>query len=503
MNQSSLLLPRILTGIDGLDGILGGGLPPNRLYLIEGDPGTGKTTLALQFLLEGIRNQESVLYVTLSETKEELNAVANSHGWDLDGFNIFDLAVPEKESVTESQYTIFHPSEVELGETTKTIFDEVERVKPSRVVFDSLSEMRLLARDPLRYRRQILALKQFFVGRQCTVLLLDDNTSNSSDLQLASLAHGVITLTYNVPGYGAPRRQLRVLKLRGVKYNGGSHDITIETGGVKIYPRLIAKDHHKEFARRPLRSGVKGLDTLTGDGLDIGTSTLIMGPAGAGKSTLAAAYAWAALKIGKKVAYYTFDENLITFIARTKELGMSFEGYMETDDFSIRQIDPAELSPGEFSYLVSSAVEREEKSLIIIDSINGYYQAMPEAQFLNSYLHELLAYLAQQGVTTLMIMAQYGLLGTGMGSPIDISYLADTVLLLRYFEVLGEIKQAISVIKKRSGMHERTIREFRVTSTGIVVGQPLKEFRGVLSGQPEYYGDQKPLLKGINEIAEG
>ena len=429
---------RIRTGINGLDDILGGGLPPNRIYLLEGNPGTGKTTIALQFLMEGVRNKEPVLYVTLSETKEELSAVAESHGWTLDGFSIYDLAVPEKETVAETQYTIFHPSEVELGETTKNIFDEVERVKPLRVVFDSLSEMRLLSRDPLRYRRQILALKQFFIGRQCTVLLLDDHTSEDSDRQLESLAHGVIMLDHNAPGYGAPQRLLRVAKLRGVKYHGGYHDFDIQTGGTKVYPRLVAKDHHKAFEHQSLLSGVEGLDALMGGGLDMGTSSLIMGPAGAGKSTLAAAYAWATVRRGKKIAYYTFDENLTTFFTRTAALGMDFKDDMEAGRAFIRQIDPAELSPGEFSNLVCSAVEQEGRTLIVIDSINGYYQAMPEAQFLNAYLHELLAYLAQQGVTTVMVMAQYGLLGTGMTTPVDVSYLADTVLLLRYFEAAGK-----------------------------------------------------------------
>jgi circadian clock protein KaiC len=367
-----------------------------------------------------------------------------------------------------------------------------------RVVFDSLSEMRLLARDPLRYRRQILALKQFFVGRQCTVLLLDDHTSADSDRQLESLAHGVILLEHTAPGYGSPQRQLRVVKLRGVKYLGGYHDFVILTGGTEVYPRLVAKDRHKSFAQHSILSEVEGLDTLMGGGLDVGTSTLIMGPAGAGKSTLAAAYAWATANRGQKIAYYTFDENLSTFLTRTAALGMDFEGFIKAGTAFIRQIDPAELSPGEFSNLVRNAVEQREATLIVIDSINGYYQSMPEARFLNAYLHELLAYLAQQGVTTILVMAQYGLLGNSMTTPVDVSYLADTVLLLRYFEAAGEIRQAISVIKKRSGSHERTIREFHLDSNGIQVGEPLKDFRGVLSGQPEYYGSTEPLIKGEN-----
>jgi circadian clock protein KaiC len=504
MENSTPLTPsRINTGIVGLDDILGGGLPPHRIYLLEGDPGTGKTTLALQFLLEGVRQGEPVLYITLSETQEELKGVAQSHGWSLDGFTIFDLAVPEGETVADAQYTIFHPSEVELGEITKTIFDQVEHAQPRRVVFDSLSEMRLLARDPLRYRRQILALKQFFIGRQCTVLLLDDHTSESSDRQLESLAHGVFMLEHSAPGYGAPQRKMRVLKLRGVKYQGGYHDFCIETGEIKIYPRLVAREHHQAFADQRLLSGVAGLDALTGDGLDVGTSTLIMGPAGAGKSTLALAYAVAATKQGIRTAYYTFDENLGTLCTRAAALEMDLQAHLTAGRISVRQVDPAELSPGAFSFMVQQAVEKEGRTLIVIDSLNGYYQAMTEAKFLNAYMHELLAYLAQQGVTTLLVMAQYGLLGTGMTTPVDVSYLADTVILLRYFEAGGTLRQAISVVKKRSGKHERAIREYRIGAGGIWVGEPLRDFSGILSGQPEYLGGGGSLRREAYDTAQG
>lgn len=489
---------RLSTGVEGLDNILAGGLPKNRIYLVEGNSGTGKTTLALQFLLQGVREGDKVLYITLSETKEELDAVAESHGWNLDGCHIFDLAVPEGETVAETQYTLFHPSEIELAEITKVILDEIEKLQPARVVFDSLSEMRLLARDPLRYRRQILALKQFFIGRTSTVILLDDHTSETSDRQLESLAHGVITLQYDFPSYGAPRRLLQVLKLRGVKYRGGYHDFSIERGGIKIYPRLIASEHHRTFEREQLSSGNAELDGLTGP-LDIGTSTLIMGPAGAGKSTLAAGYAATMAQQGKRVMYYTFDENLGTFYLRTEALGIKMKSLIDEGYLKVRQIDPAELSPGEFSYLVTQEVEEEGRKIIVIDSLNGYYQSMPEAQLLNAYLHELLAYLAQQGVTTFMIMAQYGLLGANVSAPVEISYLADTVILLRYFEAMGEIKKAISIVKKRTGPHERTIREFQVSSKGIQVGEPLREFRGVLTGQPEYYGGYGALLEGDHD----
>jgi circadian clock protein KaiC len=487
---------RIQTGIAGLDEILGGGLPTNHTYLLEGVPGTGKTTMALQFLLEGARNGEPVLYITLSETKDELSAVARSHGWALDGIHVFDLAVTEGATAAETQYTIFHPSEVELGEITKTIIDQVERIQPCRIVLDSLSELRLLARDQLRYRRQILAFKQFFVGRECAVLLLDDHTSATSDRHLESIAHGVFMLEHNSPGYGAPQRKLRVLKLRGVKYRGGYHDFSIDTGGVKIFPRLVAREHYQSFSSQPLLSGVDGLDKLTGGGLDAGTSTLIMGPAGAGKSTLALSYAVAAIGQGMRAAYYTFDESLMTLRARAAALGIELKDHIEADRITLRQVDPAELSAGEFTYMVQQAVEKEGKSLVVIDSLNGYYQSMPEAKFLNAYLHELLAYLAQQGVTTMITLAQYGLLGTGMASPVDVTYLADTVLLLRYFEASGEIRQAISMVKKRSGGHERAIRECSVSSKGISVGRPLREFRGILGGQPEYIGGTESLNRG-------
>lgn len=473
---------------------MGGGLPGNRIYLLEGNPGTGKTTLALQFLLEGVRQGEPGLYVTLSETREELDEVAQSHGWSLDGINLFDLADPGEGAAADSQYTLFHPSEVELADTTKAVFDEVERVKPKRVVFDSLSEMRLLARDPLRYRRQILALKHFFIGRQCTVLLLDDHTSEISDRQLESLAHGVITLEHNSPGYGAPRRRLRILKLRGVKYGGGFHDFNIETGGIAVYPRLIAAEHTLEFTSMTLSSNVPELDRLTGGGLDAGTSTLILGPAGSGKSTLAAHYALVAAQQGKRAVLYSFEESPAIMLARVKAVGIDLAPHIKTGQIVIRQVDAAELSAGEFAHAACKAVEQDGAGLVIIDSMNGYLNAMPEERFLTLHLRELLTFLNQRGVVTLLIQAQHGMMGSTATVPFDVSYLADTVILLRYFEAAGEIRQAISVAKKRSGNHERSIREFSVGAGAIRVGKQLKEFRAVLSGQPEYVGDAGPLL---------
>jgi circadian clock protein KaiC len=482
------------TGIAGLDKILRGGFTRNRLYLIEGNPGTGKTTLALQFLLEGIRQGEKALYITLSETKEELKAVAHSHGWSLDELSIYDLRVPDNLLPEGGEYTLYHPSEIELGETTKAIFEEIERVQPSRVVFDSLSEMRLLARDSLRYRRQILALKQFFIGRQSTVLLLDDHTSIESDRQLESLVHGAILLESIVPGYGGTRRHLNILKFRGVNFIGGRHDFKIESGGVVLFPRLIASNHYTPFVRKTLSSGIDNLDSLTGGGLATGTATLIMGPAGTGKSSIAAQYLYAATKRGQKAAIFCFDESVSIMIDRSEGLGIKLAEQVDAGLCLIRQINPAELSPGEFSDLVCKSVEEFGAKIVVLDSLNGYNQAMPEDNFLTAHMHEMLAYLNQQGVLTILIVAQHGLVGSNMKPPVDLSYLADNVLLMRYFENAGRIYKAISVIKKRTGAHEEAIRELRLNSNGIHVGEELTKFQGVLTGVPQYIGKQSELL---------
>jgi circadian clock protein KaiC len=443
----------VATGIGGLDNILGGGFTANRIYLIEGDPGSGKTTLALQYLLEGRRQGESGMYVSLSETKEELEGVARSHGWDLEGIHCHELLPSDESLLPDAQSRLFHPSEVELSDTTRAILAEVDVRKPSRVVFDSLSEMRLLAQHPLRYRRQVLALKQFFIGRECTVLLLDDRTSADNDLQLHSLAHGVISLEHMAQEYGAERRRMRVMKMRGRAFRGGYHDFMIRTGGLEVFPRLVAAEHHRAFDAEPLKSGVAALDKLTGGGLHRGTSTLLMGPAGCGKSTIATQYAVSAAERGERAVIYTFDESAATLARRAEGLGIALKHHVEAKRIRIQQVDPGELSPGEFIYGIRHAVEKEAARLVVVDSLNGYLNAMPEERFLTIQLHEMLTYLGQQGVITLMIVAQKGLLGSGMQTPVDASYLADTVIALRYFEAKGALKRAISVVKKRSGAH--------------------------------------------------
>jgi circadian clock protein KaiC len=473
----------ISTGSEGLDDILAGGLTPNRLYLVEGVPGSGKTTLALQFLLEGVRQGEKVLYVTLSESEEEIQGVATSHGWSLEGVTVRELAPSEDSLRPEEQYTMFHPSEVELGETIAVILEEVERSKPTRAVFDSLSELRLLTGNSLRYRRQILALKQFFAGQQCTVLLLDDMTSADHDLQVQSIAHGVLLLEQLNPDYGAERRRLRVVKYRGVGFRGGYHDYNIRKGGLAVFPRLVASEHRDMPSKAKLESSLKELDLLLGGGIERGTSTLIAGAAGTGKSTLATQFVWAAAERGQKSAMFIFDEGISTLLNRTAELGMGLQKHVENGTVKIQQVDPAELSPGELIHAVRQVV-KDGTSIIVLDSLNGYLNAMPGERFLVIQLHELLMYLGQSGVASILISAHQGLIGTQMIAPVDASYLADAVILLRYFEMMGEVKQAISVVKKRGGEHERTIREFRMSGGKMIVGPPLREFRGVLTGVP-------------------
>ena len=477
--------PRCRTGVPGLDDILNGGLLPRRLYLLEGTPGAGKTTISIEFLREGVRLGERCLYVTLSESREELIAGAASHGWSMDGIDVFELIADEQELDGEQEITMYHPAEVELTETMRKILEAVARVDPTRVVLDSLSELRLLAQSSLRYRRQILALKQFFSGRKTTVLLLDDMTSESSDLQLQSIAHGVITLEQLAPIYGAARRRLRVVKFRGTGYRGGFHDFSIEPEGVVVYPRLIAAEHSFAFHRERIESGVTALDALLGGGPDRGTSTLLMGPAGTGKSTIAVQYAVAAAQRGEHAAVFAFDESIATLAARTAALGIELNAGLKAGQVRVQQVDPAELSPGEFAYMVRQSVERDGARVVVIDSLNGYLHAMPDEHFLTAQLHELLTYLGRQGVTTLMVVAQHGVVGMNMASPVDTSYLADSVILFRYFEYAGKVKKAISVMKKRSGAHEESIREMRFDGEGIHLSEPLTQFRGILTGVPQ------------------
>lgn len=485
---------RAQTGIAGLDEVLVGGFPRDHIYLIQGNPGVGKTTLAVEFLLAGAAAGERCLYITLSETQTEINAVAASHGWSLAGVTLIELTAREQTLVLEHENTLFESSEVELQETTRSLIDHIERHDPQRLVIDSLSELRLIAQNSLKYRRQILGLKQYFADKHCTVLFLDDCTSDPGDLQLQSLAHGVVRLEQNTALYGDDQRRLRVIKLRGLSFRGGYHDYVIRRGGVVVFPRLVAAEHHSEFDRSPLSSGVSELDQLLGGGIDRGTSALLIGPAGAGKSVISTQFAIAAAERGESSAIFIFDEVAPTWLVRARTLGMRVDEPVKSGRLRVQQIDPTQMSPGEFAQTVKHRVD-EGASLIVIDSLNGYMNAMPEERLLTSQLHELLSFLAQRGVTTLLIMAQYGLLGN-MQTPVDVSYLSDTVLLLRYFEAAGRIRKAISVVKKRSGRHEDTIRELSLGEGGIVVGEPLTAFSGVLTGVPRFEGRAALLSEG-------
>jgi circadian clock protein KaiC len=482
---------RAKTGVQGLDDILHGGLISDRLYLVDGNPGAGKTTLALQFLLEGLRRGEPTMYVTLSETADELRDGAASHGWSLDGIRIIELHGEEAGTDAADELTIFHPSEVELSNTTRKVLQAVELHAPKRMVFDSLSELRLLAQSSLRYRRQILALKTFFTGRACTTLFLDDRTADGSDLQLQSIAHGVISLEHQAPVYGRALRHLRVVKFRGSDFRTGYHHLRLLRGGLEVYPRLTASDHGEEFDVEHLASGIESLDSLLGGGIDTGTSTLIVGPAGSGKSTIALQYAIAATQRDEHAVVFTFDESRDSILQRLRGMGMRTQGGGR--EVAICQVDPAEISPGEFSHMVRHAVEAERARVVVIDSLNGYVNAMVDGHYLTAQLHELLAYAGNHGVSTFVIAAQSGMLAGQMGAPGDASYLADTVIYTRFFEHAGQLRKAISVMKKRSGAHEHTIRELQFDGKGIRLSEPLRHFRGILTGVPVETGGGESL----------
>lgn len=473
------------TGVAGLDTILSGGLTCDRLFLLEGEPGTGKTTLALQFLLEGVRNGESVIYITLAETRVELSAVAQSHGWSMDGIHVEDIIPNEDILKPDQQFTIFHPSEIEMGITTQRILSAIEEHKPTRVVLDSLSELQLLAESPLRYRRQVLALKQYLSSKGCTTLFLDDRTALSGDLQVRSVAHGVITLELVAQDYGAERRRLRIVKYRGIAFRGGAHDYKIVAGGLVVFPRLIAAHTRVQSPRAQLSSGIKALDLLTGGGLDEGTSTLVSGPPGTGKSSLCAQYVHAATERGQKAAMFLFEEATNNLMLRCAGLGIDLQGAIDAGLLMVVQIDPAEMSPGEFIQTVTDSVA-DGARVVVIDSLNGYLSAMPDERFLTTHMHELLTFLGQRGVVTLLVGVQPGVIGTNMSSALDASYIADSVIMLRYFEARGEVRQAISVFKKRVGLHERSIRRFSMGAGGIQVGDTLTNFHGILTGVPTF-----------------
>lgn len=490
----------VSTGLLSLDYILNGGYAANRVHLLEGAPGCGKTTLGLQFLMEGAAKQERCLYITLSESRDELLHVAETHGWNLEGIEIFELVPPELSLDTEREQSIVYASDLELGETVQMVMEEVERVAPARVVFDSLSEIRLLSQGPLRFRRQVLALKHYFAQHRCTVLFLDDLTQMETDLSLHSLAHGVIRLEQVAQQYGAERRRLRVFKMRGRPFRGGFHDFTIRTGGVAIFPRLVAASHPDGgHSDRCALSGVAELDELVGGGLHYGTTNLVIGPSGAGKSTLVLQFLRAAMEAGEKVLIVSFDETERVFIRRATGLGVDVEGFRAKGLLRLRQVDPAELSPGELAATIREEVD-DGVSMVVLDSLSGYQHAMPEEQFMLLQMHELVTYLNQQDVLTFMILAQSGMVGT-MQSPVDLTYLSDAVLLLRFFEAHGEIRRALSVLKKRTGRHESTIRELVIDSDGIQVGDKLAAFRGILTGTPQFEGDSTKLGKAREQRA--
>jgi circadian clock protein KaiC len=488
-------LPRASTGVAGLDDVLNGGLARDRLHLLEGSPGTGKTTIAMQFLMAGAQQGEPGIYISLAETEEELRAGARAHRWTIPKeLEIFELVSPESVLDPDQQQSLLYSSDLELGETTQRIFEAIERLKPKRVVIDSLSEIRLLAQNSLRYRRQILALKHYFARHQSTVIMLDDLTTDTSDRAVHSIAHSVIHLDQLAPLFGGERRRLRVAKCRGQSFRSGYHDFIIDRGGVQVFPRLVAAEHRTGFSGQLVLSGVAELDRLLGGGMAAGSSTLVIGPAGTGKSLLVLNYVAAAIARGERAALFVFDEELGLLFARAKSMGIDLTAMRDSKMLVVEQMDAAELSPGEFAHRVRTAVDRDNSRVVVIDSLNGYQASMPEEQYVILHLHELLQYLNRRGASTFLTVAQHGMIGD-MKQTIDVTYLADTVIMLRYFEALGRVRRAISVIKKRTGAHEDTIREFQISGRGFSVGEPLEEFQGVLRGVPVYVGQAAPLMR--------
>ena len=494
-NEPNSFPARVTTGVPGLDEVLGGGLPKGHIYLVEGESGAGKSTIGLHFVLEGRRLGERTLWITMSETERELHDAAKSHGWSLDGVDILNLVVSQEVLRSEEKYSFFSPADVEFNDTTRAIVAAVERVKPARVVFDPFSDIRHLVRDTLRYRRQILALRDFFAEQDCTVLLMQEMTRGTSgDIQAEALTHGYLTLHQDSPEYGGQRRRLRVHKMRGIPFRDGYHDFAIHTGGLRVYPRLVAAEHFDDLPEESISSGMQRLDNLLHGGVDRGSSLLIMGAAGVGKSTLATQYAAAAAGRGERVAFFIFDETLRTFRARSEKLGLDMRKHFASGVVMPRQIDTAEFSPGQFAHLVMDAVTEDGAQIVVIDSLSGYLSAMPEERFLSTHVHELLTFLSYHNVLTILTLAQHGVVGERVQSPVDISYLADTVLLLRYFEAFGSVKRALSVVKKSSGPHEVLIREMQVgPPEGIKIGEPLTQFQGVLTGRPIYTGEEPEL----------
>ncbi len=479
------------TGIDGLDAVLGGGLPRRRLYIVEGASGTGKTTLGLQFCMEGVRNGESVVYISLSETSEELHEVIESHGWSADGLHIVSFPDTGEEGAPGEEYTLFHPSEVELGQATNRVLEAVEKFKPQRLVLDTLSGLRLMADDPLRYRRQIQSLRGFLTERGCTVLIIDELGEDKSLFQPRSLAHGVITLESVAPDYGPARRRLHVRKIRGVSHISGYHDCRLSTGGLRVYPRLVAASHSPaQRTDERISSGIPEFDLLVGGGLQRGGSALIIGPAGTGKSTLTLNYCIAAAERGEKSVFFVFDENLDTILDRAAGLDQKLQPHLDNGLLTLQQVDPAEMSPGEFAHNLRTLTTDRQLRMVVIDSLSGYLYAMPNERHLTLHLHELLSFLSSQRISVLMTLVQHGLVGENVQTPADLSFLADTLVLLRYFEGLGEVRKAVSVFKQRTGPHEFSVRELMIGSEGVRVGAPLCEFEGVLTGVPRFVGDK-------------